>query len=95
MDGKKVIIMNKASKQFEFPPQDIEFGRRLKKICKDHHITQTDLCNITGLSKTMIYRWTNGGAVMKVHSFGIIVDALGLTAREVAYLLEAFWEEDK
>lgn len=88
------IIRNKAAKQFGMNPQYIDFGERLKKVLKDHRLSQKSLCQITGLSKTMVYKWTNGIAIMKVHTFAIIVDALGLTAMEIAYLLEAFWEDD-
>lgn len=87
-------IKNKASKQFQKNPQYIEFGKRLKKVLKDHNITQKRLCQITGLSITMVGKWVGGLAIMKVHTFATIVDALGLTAMEIAYLLEVFWEDD-
>lgn len=86
-------IKNKASKQFPKNPRYIEFGKRFKKVLKDHHITQKRLCQITGLSITMVGKWVGGIAIMKVHTFATIVDALGLTAMEIAYLLEAFWED--
>lgn len=88
------VIRNKASKQCRKNPQYIEFGKRLKTVLKDHHVTQKRLCQITGLSITMVGKWVGGLAIMKVHTFATIVDALGLTAMEIAYLLEAFWEDD-
>ena len=93
MEEKKIIVRNISAKKWGFPPQDLEFGRRLKKVLKNRHVTQAQLCQLTGFSKTMMYKWTNGQAIMRVHTFAILVDALGLTIGDISYLFEPFWED--
>lgn len=43
----------------------------------------------------MMYKWTNGQAIMRVHTFAILVDALDLTINDISYLFEPFWEDDE
>ena len=88
------IIRNKAAKRNEIIPEGREFGKRLKEILKDRHMTQKRLCEITHFSDTMMCRWINGYAIMRLNTFAVLTDALGLTAMEIAYLLEAFWEDE-
>lgn len=71
-----------------------EFGDRFKYLLEKHNITQSGLCKISGISQSSMYYWANGIKNMRIKNFALIVDALGLTAREIAYLLEAFWEEE-
>lgn len=95
MKEKTIIVRNVSAKKWGFPPQDLEFGKRLKKILKNRHITQAKLCELTGFSRTMMYKWTNGQAIMRVHTFAILVDALNLTISDISYLFEPFWEDDE
>lgn len=87
-------IKNKAAQRY-ITFSDKEFGKRLMELIQNHGMDQSSLCNAIGISRTTMHYWVTGFRNMRVKNFALIVDALGLTTMETAYLLEAFWMEDE
>ena len=78
----------------EKDPRNVEFGKRLKTLFKKRGLIQSEAADILGWSTTMIYYYTNGHKQMRIRRFAELVDKLSLTHKEVAHLLEAYWEVD-
>ena len=76
------------------PPNKSEFGIRLEKLMRKRNISQTDLAMMIGYSKPALHHWLYGLCEMRISTFAQIVDALQLSATEIAYLLEVFWEDE-
>ena len=76
------------------PPNKPEFGIRLEKMMRKRDISQTDLATMIGYSKPALHHWLYGLCEMRISTFALIVDALQLSATEIASLLEVFWEDD-
>lgn len=75
-------------------PEDVEFGKRLKTLIKKKGLTQANANIVLGWSRTLIYYYTRGRKQIRIGRFAELVDKLSLTQREVAYLLEAYWEDE-
>ena len=74
--------------------QDQEFGKRLREVIKNRHMTLKDFCGSISLSRNAFYNYTSGRRQMRLNLFAKVTDALAMTPMEVAYLLEAYWEEE-
>lgn len=75
-------------------PNKTEFGIRLEKLMMKRKVSQSDLARIIGYSKPAMHHWLYGVCEMRLSVFAKIVDALQLSATEIASLLEVFWEDD-
>ena len=75
------------------PANKTEFGMRLEKLIRKRNISQTELSVMMGYSKPAIHHWLYGVCEMRVSTFAQVVDALQLSATEIAYLLEVYWNE--
>ena len=71
-----------------------KFGIQMEKVLQKRNISQTDLSRMLGYSKPAIHHWLYGLCEMRISTFAEIVDALQLSATEIANLLEVFWEDD-
>lgn len=75
-------------------PNKPEFGIRLENMLRKRNISQTDLSKMIGYSKPAIHHWLYGNCEMRISVFAKIVDALQLSATDIGYLLEPYWEEN-
>ena len=75
------------------PAKKSDFGMRLEKLIRKRNISQTELSVMIGYSKPAIHHWLYGVCEMRVSTFAQVVDALQLSATEIAYLLEVYWNE--
>lgn len=71
-----------------------EFGRRFEKLLDKRGISTSKLSRMIGYSQPAIHHWKSGLCEMRISVFASVVDALQLSASEIAYLLEVFWEGD-
>ena len=73
-------------------PLDIEFGRRLKEIIQKRDMQQKAAIIDLKWTNSTFYSYSSGRKRMRVDRFAQLVDRLGLTQSEVAYLLETYLE---
>ena len=71
-----------------------EFGIRLEKLIRKRNIRNRDCSRQIGYSEPAIHHWIYGLCEMRVSTFANVVYVLQLSATEIAYLLEPFWEDD-
>lgn len=70
-----------------------EFGRRLKERRKQAGLTQEDLGNRVGLSRTAITNIELGNQQVHLHRFVLLSSALGIDPQEL--LPDGVWHDDE
>lgn len=50
------------------------FGKRLKKLMKEHSITNAELANVVGVSESLVERWCEGLSEPRIDKVILIVD---------------------
>ena len=76
------------------PKNKTEFGSRLEKLIRKRNISNRDFSRKIGYSEPAIHHWIYGLCEMRISTFANVVDVLQLSASEIAYLLEPFWENE-
>lgn len=76
------------------PINKTEFGSRLEKLIRKRNISNRDFSRKIGYSEPAIHHWIYGLCEMRISTFANVVDVLQLSATEIAYLLEPFWEDE-
>lgn len=61
------------------------FHTCLKSLLKDKHITQKELCNLTGLTEATVSRYVNGSRLPSTISLKKIADALNVTPTDLLF----------
>ena len=59
------------------------FHTCLKNLLEDKHITQKELCNLTGLTESTVSRYVNGSRLPSALSLKKIADALDVTPTDL------------
>lgn len=72
---------------------DKEFGDRFKFLLKVRNMSQVELCERLGLSRTMMYRWTSGSKPMRVNTLAYVIHIMSLSPSDISYLLEPYIED--
>ena len=83
------------SRPYNHAPVDkTEFGIRLEKLIRKRNIRNREFARQIGYSEPAIHHWIYGLCEMRISTFANVVDVLQLSASEIAYLLEPFWENE-
>ena len=91
-NGKKLGVT--MSRPYDHAPKNkTEFGIRLQKLIRKRNFKMREFSRLIGYSEPAVHHWMYGLCEMRISTFANVVDVLQLSATEIAYLLEPFWED--
>ena len=76
------------------PVNNVTCGALIKKLRKEHNLTQTQLADMLSISQTPISRWENGDREISIYMIEKIAKVFGMTLSEFVAALESDPAED-